>query len=223
VTAETTPTGRPLRRDAVRNRELLFDAAADVFAEQGLDAHVDEIARVAGVGVGTLYRRFPTKDALIDALVRDLLTRMLEAGEDALALANGTGLEVFLGFAAELQARRRGCLPRLWAGDPDMRVAICDLIASLVVDAQRHGRVREDLTAQDVIVALWGIRGIIETTKDIAPDAWRRQLELQLLGFRPSDGPLLNPTLAVADVTAVASSGARAVASTSAGTPPRAA
>src|SRR4051794_18831071 len=65
---ETPTTERPLRRDAERNRQRILAAAAEVFAERGLGATLDDIARHAGVGVGTVYRRFPDKDALIDAL-----------------------------------------------------------------------------------------------------------------------------------------------------------
>jgi AcrR family transcriptional regulator len=77
-------TVQPLRRDAARNRKRLLEAAAEVFAEQGLQASVDDVARVAGVGMGTLYRRFPTKDALIDELVRELLTEDLQDAREAL-------------------------------------------------------------------------------------------------------------------------------------------
>jgi len=72
-----------LRRDAAANRQHLIDAAWQVFADRGLDASVEEIARVAGVGVGTLYRRFSTKDALVAALVQDVLDAMLAFAEDA--------------------------------------------------------------------------------------------------------------------------------------------
>ena len=82
VQLEQTPT-KTLRRDAAQNRQRLLDAAEQVFAERGLEASVDEVARVAGVGMGTLYRRFPTKEALIAELVRELL-------EDVLLLARSS-------------------------------------------------------------------------------------------------------------------------------------
>ena len=88
-------TDRPLRRDAELNRQRLLDAAADVFAEHGLEASVEEIARTAGVGMGTLYRRFPTKDALISALVQDVLSTMLAIAEEGTERPDGTGLGVF--------------------------------------------------------------------------------------------------------------------------------
>jgi len=105
---------RPLRRDAEQNRQRLLDAAADVFAEHGLEASVEEIARTAGVGMGTLYRRFPTKDALISALVQDVLTTMLGIAKEGTERPDGTGLEYFLEAASAYQAAHRGCLQRLW-------------------------------------------------------------------------------------------------------------
>src|ERR1700689_3069017 len=107
-------TDRPLRRDAEQNRQRLLDAAADVFAEHGLEAGVEEIARTAGVGMGTLYRRFPTKDALIAALVHDVLSTMLEIAQESTERPDGTGLEYFLEAASSYQAAHRGCLQGLW-------------------------------------------------------------------------------------------------------------
>jgi len=80
VTSVTLATHaqRPLRKDAEQHRQQLLTAAVLVFNEQGLDASVTEIARVAGVGVGTLYRRFPTKEALVDALVREILDTTIQ-------------------------------------------------------------------------------------------------------------------------------------------------
>src|ERR1700748_562262 len=109
-----TAADRPLRRDAEQNRQRLLDAAADVFAEHGLEASVEEIARAAGVGMGTLYRRFPTKDALISALVHDVLRTILKIAQEATERPDGTGLESFLAGQSAYQAAHRGCLPRLW-------------------------------------------------------------------------------------------------------------
>src|ERR1700755_2325810 len=106
---------RPLRRDAEQNRRRLLDAAAEVFAEHGLEAGVDEIARVAGVGMGTLYRRFPTKDALIEELVRELLVEMLQAARDAHREPDGGGLVTFLYAIGTQQASGLGFLPRVWS------------------------------------------------------------------------------------------------------------
>ena len=77
---------RPLRRDAERNRQLILDTAKMVFAQRGLDASLDEVAHAAGLGVGTVYRRFPNRDALIDALFDDMLASIVRIVEESLAL-----------------------------------------------------------------------------------------------------------------------------------------
>jgi AcrR family transcriptional regulator len=183
---------RPLRRDALRNRRRLLDAAAEVFAEHGLEASVEEIARTAGVGMGTLYRRFPTKDALIRALVHDVLTTMLRIAREGTERPGGTGLEYFLEAASAYQTAHRGCLPRLWdAGtEHDQVQEVRRLIAAMLADAKRHGRVRADITSTDVTIVLWAIRGIIETTQDRAPEAWQRHLDIFIAGLRPAYEPL---------------------------------
>src|ERR1700712_2754812 len=107
------PPAKPLRRDAAENREKVLHAASRVFAEHGLDGSVEEVARVAGVGMGTLYRRFPTKDALIAELVRELLAYVLTLAHEARTVAHGQGLEQSLFAAGEAEASQRGCLARL--------------------------------------------------------------------------------------------------------------
>jgi AcrR family transcriptional regulator len=185
-------TDRPLRRDAEQNRQRLLDAAADVFAEHGLEASVEEIARTAGVGMGTLYRRFPTKDALISALVQDVLSTMLAIAEEGTERPDGTGRVFFLVAASAYQAAHRGCLQRLWnAGvGHDLVREVRRLIDAMLVDAKRHGRVRADITGADVTIGLWAIRGIIETTGGRAPEAWQRHLDLFIAGLRPAADPL---------------------------------
>jgi AcrR family transcriptional regulator len=179
---------RPLRRDAEQNRRRLLDAAADAFAEHGLEASVEEIARSAGVGMGTLYRRFPTKDALISALVHDALTAMLTIAQEGIERADGTGLEYFLEAASAYQAAHRGCLPRLWSAgtEHDLVHEVRRLIDAMLTDAKRHGRVRAEITSADVTIALWAIRGIIETTQGQAPEAWQRHLDVYVAGLRPA-------------------------------------
>jgi AcrR family transcriptional regulator len=182
------PARPPLRRDAAENRKSLLAAAAQVFARDGLGAPVEEIARVAGLGIGTLYRRFPTKEALIAELVQGVLEHMSALADDAMELAGGLGLETFLEAASAYQAAHRGCLPRLWNTAPDNEalVRVRRTIAVLLTDAQRHGRIRNELTSTDFTLVMWSIRGVIETTRDAAPDAWRRHFEILLAGLRPS-------------------------------------
>jgi AcrR family transcriptional regulator len=195
----------PLRRDAAQNRRHLLIAAAQVFAAGGLDAGVEEIARVAGVGIGTLYRRFPTKDALIAALVQDVLDTMSELALDASRQPDGRGLECFLETSSAYQAEHLGCLPRLWNTDTEHESVgrIRRLIASLLDDAKRHGRVRDELTNTDVTMVMWSIRGVIETTGGVAPDAWRRHLDILVAGLRPASEVLSHRPITRAQVDRV--------------------
>jgi AcrR family transcriptional regulator len=186
-----------LRSDASRNRERLLEAAAEVFAKRGLEASVNEVASVAGLGMGTLYRRFPTKEALIDELVRELLGRVLADGRAALSEPDGRGLETFLYAVGTQQSARLGCLPRLWntAHHAELQARIRTVTTELLADAQGHRRVRSDLVPTDVFAVMWSLRGVIETTRATAPDAWRRHLEITLLGLRPGAEPLKRPPL----------------------------
>jgi AcrR family transcriptional regulator len=193
---------RQLRRDAAENRQHLLDAAAQVFAAHGLDAGVEEIARVAGVGIGTLYRRFPTKDALIAALVQDVLDTILELAQAATEAPDGTGLERFLEASSAFQAKNPGCLPRLWNTDTEYESIqrVRQVVAALLDDAKRHGRVRDELTSTDLTMIMWSVRGVIETIGDIAPHAWRRHLDILLAGLRPTGEPLAHRPITRAQV-----------------------
>jgi AcrR family transcriptional regulator len=196
---------RPLRRDAQQNRQRLLDAAAAVFAERGLEAGVEEIARVAGVGIGTLYRRFPTKDALICALVHDVMSTIMRLASESADCLGGTGLENFLEAASAYQAAHIGVLPRLWKVGSEHHAVeeIRRLVDALLADAKENGRVRADLTSTDLTLVMWSIRGVIETTRDVAPGAWRRHLDILIAGLRPAREPLIHQPLSQQEVDKV--------------------
>ncbi len=183
---------RPLRRDAEENRRRVLEAAAELFATHGLDTSVEEIAQSAGVGMGTLYRRFPTKEALIEQLVDDMLEQILAAGRRALATSDGTGLETFLRDSASLYGTHRGCVSRLWSRPLPKAffVEFDQTVAALVRSAQDAGRIRADCAATDIIVLFWAIRGIIESTGAAAPEAWQRHVDIVLAGLDPDAAPL---------------------------------
>ena len=193
----TKPAGA-LRRDAAENRDRLLAAAAEVFDMQGLDAGVADVARAAGVGMGTLYRRFPTKDALIDALVHEILEATIRMAREAADRPDGAGLEAFLAASSAYLAEHPGCLPRLWNTDNDMVRTARQLIATLLADAQAHGRIRHDLTSTDITMVMFSVRGILAATRVQAPDAWRRHLELLIEGMRPHPKDLTNGPLSQA-------------------------
>jgi len=182
---------RPLRRDAAANRERVLSAAAEVFHEHGLSAGLEDVARRAGVGVATVYRRFPSREALLEALLSDLLAVYLDEAERARALPAGTGLATFVRTVAEVQASPRGCALRLWSSPAvqELRARLDDRMAALVADAQRHGACRGDVTVGDLVGVLVALRGIRETPTSTAGLDWRRHLELCLAGLRPAAAP----------------------------------
>jgi AcrR family transcriptional regulator len=195
MTARSATAGaKPLRRDAVHNRERLLAAAVSVFAEHGLEAGVEEVARSAGVGVGTLYRRFPSKQALIDELVADMRRELLEAAQAASQCTDGTGLENLLFATGALQSAHRGCLARLWKQSPAGVKAVEEfrgLLVALLDEAQQRGRVRPEITPGDISMMLWSVSSMIETTAGYAPQAWRRHLEVMVAGIRPAGEPVV--------------------------------
>jgi AcrR family transcriptional regulator len=186
----TTKT-RPLRRDAERNRQLILRAARAVFAQRGLEATLDEVAREAGLGVGTVYRRFPNREALIDALFEDGIQELVHIVEEAEAEPRAwDGLRHFMTSLLEMQAADRGLrdvmLSRRSASPEDdvLRAHLKPPLESLVRRAQREGDLREDLTATDVGVLEVAVLGAAEFTAPAAPGAWRRFLAIVLDGMR---------------------------------------
>jgi AcrR family transcriptional regulator len=183
---------RPLRADARRNREKILAAAAAAFAESGLESQIEDIARRAGVGVGTVYRHFPTKDALVGALAEAHFDRLAGTMEAALT-EGGDPWDV---FAAAI---RRAAEPA--AGD----VAWCEIIAghpraidralrgqqrlatataALLERAQAAGLIRADATVQDVRAIMCGLGHVATAQRTGAPLDWRRYLEIALDGLR---------------------------------------
>jgi AcrR family transcriptional regulator len=194
---------RPLRRDAQANRERIVAAARAVFAARGIEATVEEIARRAGVGMGTLYRRFPTKEDLVDAVLEDAFGQFVRVAEEALAEADAwAGFSGFLERSLVLHGADRG-LKDLAASSEHgrarteaMRARLGPLIRRLVERAQEQGSLRADFTPEDVPVVFWTAGRVIETTSQVAPDLWRRYLALLLDGLRASAAtPLPRPPL----------------------------
>jgi AcrR family transcriptional regulator len=184
---------RPLRRDAERNRRRILDAAAAVFAERGLGASLDEIAAHADVGIGTVYRRFPNKEALIDALFEDQLDGIVAIAEQGLAIEDPwDGLVHFLRAAQERQVRNRGLKELLLGarmGQPrgctlDGRERIEPLVRRLVERAQADGSLRADVDVTDMPMLQVMIGASVDYTRDVDPEVWRRMFTLVLDGLR---------------------------------------
>ena len=183
---------RALRRDAVRNYERILGAARAVFAEAGAAACIEDIAARAGVGVGTVYRRFTSKDALIDELLRLVLEELNSAADRALARTDGHGLEDLLRAFGQSFADHARYANLLLEREPDAAATrkIREAVASLSVRAVEAGTIRPDITAGDVLALIAGMRGLVqaETVQadaHLAPDAWQRFLDIHLAGMRP--------------------------------------
>jgi AcrR family transcriptional regulator len=200
TTAANTSTPadeRPLRRDAARNRERILEAAGEVFATRGLEVTLDDIAHHAGVGVGTVYRRFRDKEELIDALFDERMDAVLSVAEQALAVDDPwLGLEGFFVSIFELQAADRGLRELAFAGRHGReRVArakarLEPLIAEVVARGQASGQLRDDIRADDIPLLQKMLAETIEIAGDVSPDLWRRYLTIVLDGLRTRrDGP----------------------------------
>jgi AcrR family transcriptional regulator len=180
---------RPLRADAARNRARVLEVAYDTFAEQGLNVPIDEIARRAGVGAGTVYRHFPTKDELYRAVVEDRITSIVESGRALLDSGDpGEALFTFLrSMVLQWGATDQGLAEAL-AGVgidiatalPDVEADFLEMLGDLLRAGQKAGAVRSDLDVRDVKAILTGA----SATQAAYPDTAERVTEVFLDGLR---------------------------------------
>ncbi|HEX4018511.1 MAG TPA: helix-turn-helix domain-containing protein [Frankiaceae bacterium] len=179
-------TPKPLRQDAARNRHLLLEAARTVFGQDGLETAVEDVARTAGLGTGTIYRHFASKADLITALVEDLSDQVEISADTALLKKDGSGLWDFLYAAGEIQARNQGLLCRFWAGRARAAqvASIRAKISRLVNAAHKHKTLPASVGQPDVLLVLHGLRGVIEANYEDRPDAWQRYLELATIALK---------------------------------------
>jgi AcrR family transcriptional regulator len=212
---------RPLRADAERNRRRLLDAAVEVFAEHGLEASTAEIARRAGVGQGTVFRRFPTKDDLVAAIVVDRLKEITDTAAALLARPPADGAVLaFMAELASIHVRDRGLIEAVNGtralADPavhEAHGALMDVLEELVAADREAGLVRADLGAFDVMALSKAVASACEP--GIQTAGWKRYLAVVAAGLRPSSEKLPGraPTRAQLD---------RLLAELSAEAPPRA-
>ena len=190
-------TTRPLRADARRNRDKIVAAARDAFSELGLDAQMEDIARRAGVGVGTVYRHFPTKDALVRAMVADQMETMTAAAPAFLERAEHDAWAAFTGFVracAEHHVRDRA-LSQVLSTQPAeafldnaRESGLMRAAGQLIAHAQNAGVARQDLVATDVGLMMCGLSAVLES---FGEDGGRRYLETMLAGMSNREAPRL--------------------------------
>jgi AcrR family transcriptional regulator len=181
----TSTPGGGLRVDAERNRQRIVAAAREAFAEGGLDVPMEDIARRAGVGVGTLYRRYPTRGDLIAAAFEAKMSAYAEAAERALADPDPWhGFCAFVERVCAMQADDRGFTTAMTMTFPTAKrfeagrdKAFADF-KTLVERAKAAGKLRADFVTEDLPMFLMANAGVLSATADAAPDAWRR-----LVGF----------------------------------------
>ena len=178
---------RPQRADARRNRESILKAARHIFAKHGSQAQIDDVAKRAKVGVGTVYRHFPTKEALFEALARDKFDRLARFAEEAMKVEDPwEAIVTFLTKAAELQDADRA-LSEVFRDHGDFMVdtaqncGLSDLGDQMVQRAQAAGVVRQDIRGNDLGLITCSLNGL----NGVPQWSWERMLGIMLDGLRP--------------------------------------
>ena len=186
-----TAPARPLRRDAERNRRLLLATARTLMARHGLHVTHDEVAREAGVGVGTVYRRFPTRKDLVDAVFDTHIDEVVAIGERAGQQADGwQGLHQFMLGHLELQAEDRGLSELLRGRGPDSQVVqrardrITPVVDQLVQRARAAGQVGPDVVADDFFLVQLMVCGVMDDARSFDPHLWRRARAVAMAGLQ---------------------------------------
>ncbi|MEV6302918.1 helix-turn-helix domain-containing protein [Actinoplanes sp. NPDC051861] len=200
--------GRAERSDSIRNRDKILVAARALFAADGLNAPMDRIAAAAEVGPGTLYRHFPSRVRLWEAVLEEPLLAQLELVDQALARADAwAGVEEYVLATCALEAESGGYLNLMTTRFDDapalreIRGRIQRRIEELIDRARAEGAIRPDFTVDDLIFIALSNSRVAEATRAIAPRAWRRNAELFLDGIRPECArPLTEPPMTPAQV-----------------------
>lgn len=185
------PAPKPLRADAARNRAKLLAAATELFGERGLDAPLEEIARRAGVSIGTLYNHFPSREAFWEAIFPERLATLERITETALAAPDAwDGFVAYLEGLFALQAEDRGlndALAQRFRAAPEVEKAChrgFQLAELLIQRARDSGQLRPDFEPEDLVTLIWAMSQVIRESMETAPDAWRRCLAFFLDGLR---------------------------------------
>jgi AcrR family transcriptional regulator len=188
---QPAPAPRPLRADAARNRDKLLVAATQVFGARGLDAPLEEIARRAGVSIGTLYNHFPNREAFWEAIFPARLAALEQITETALAAPDAwDGFVAYLEGLFALQAEDHGlndALAQRFRAAEEVEKAChggFQHAGLLIQRARDSGQLRPDFEPQDLVTLIWAMSQVIRESMESAPDTWRRCLAFFLDGLR---------------------------------------
>jgi AcrR family transcriptional regulator len=192
MTSVTDPEhgGGPLRKDAERNRERVLAAARQAYAEAGLEVSMAEVARRAGVGIATVFRRFPTREDLIGEVFADRMDAYLGAITTAIADPDPwRGFTGYIEAVCAMQAADRGFAAVLTMTFPtaraleDKRGRAYEGFIKLIDRAKAAGRLRPDFSAEDLVILLMANAGVVSATGQAAPDTWRRLVGYMIAAF----------------------------------------
>ncbi|MFC7449473.1 TetR/AcrR family transcriptional regulator [Rhodococcus daqingensis] len=195
----TAPAARPLRADAERNRRKILDAAMELFASRGIDITLDDVARHAKVGVGTVYRRFTCKQELVDGVFEQSMDQIAEAAEAALRREDPwAALVDFIGLTSEWMSLSRGLGDVFFTTDEGREQVACarqritPAIQQLVDRAKDAGALRPEIQVNDLFAVSCMLDAVIDFNRPVSPETWRRYLALVLDGMR-ADGTAREP------------------------------
>jgi len=190
----TADANKPLRVDAERNRGRIVEAAQAAFAERGLDVPLEDVAGRAGVGIATLYRRFPTREDLIATCFERRVADYANVAEEALDAPDAwAGFCAYVERICGMQAADRGLKDVLTRTFPDARAMEAhrtrgyELSVRMIERTQEAGALRADFVPEDLVLLLMANAGVVQGAGEAAPDAWRRFVALMLEAFR-ADG-----------------------------------
>lgn len=191
---------RPLRKDALHNRQLIIEAARELFATHGLETGHNEVAQHAGVGVGTIYRRFPTKQSLMDAIFEDGIDEIAALAEAALSREDSWhGLLFFIDELCARTARDRGLREAIFrradGGDriEAARLRLDPLLAKVVDRARADGHLRPTIDPTDMPFVSIIAGAVTEFAGGFQPEMWRRYVAILLDGMRTRPGQVALP------------------------------
>ncbi|MET9496962.1 TetR/AcrR family transcriptional regulator [Streptomyces sp. NPDC006552] len=193
-------TERPLRRDAERNRQLLLETAHALMVRDGLEVTYEEIATAAGTGMGTVYRRFPDRQELVDTLFAEHIDAVVELARQACRSEDPwAGLTWFMERQLELEAGNRGLGQLLRGGHQSSelvirgRAQITPLAADLLERAIQAGRLPATVVPADLVTIHLMVGAVMDTARHIDPDLWRRALTVALAGLQHAELPARQP------------------------------
>jgi AcrR family transcriptional regulator len=185
---------RPLRKDAERNRQRVIEAARELFASRGLEATLNDVAHYAGVGVGTVYRRFPTKEDLFEAIFEDRLSQLTAQAESALRQDDSWhGFERFVTDLCEITATDRGMREVAFSKTPGgervdaARDRLVPILSKLVERVQNDGYLRHEVSATDIPIMGLLAGAVGEFAGHVDAEIWRRYVAILLEGLRFRD------------------------------------